>query len=236
MTEPNAPERREHARMAPKGAVTLRSERHELRGRIANLSHGGLAVATSVTAPSNLLERVVEGELRLDGQSAEWLKFTGRVSRIGAFTIAVVFETVPDALIALTNDASVASYAHGRVMSVVLVDGDPVRRAALTEGFLVVGCTVVESATALEAIVRLGESRFEPDLIAVVDSLPSATADELRGFIQREHPRARLVAIGAELIAPRGSAHWLSASDPASDLAARIRGVLGGPDLGGAAS
>jgi len=74
--------------------------------------------------------------------------------------------------------------------------------------------------------VRLGESSFEPDVIAIADSDPSAAADQMRGFVERNHPHAKLVAIGDSELGPDGIAHWLSSADPDSDLPDRIREVL----------
>lgn len=72
-----------------------------------------------------------------------------------------------------------------------------------------------------------GESSFEPDLIAVADSIPSTVAGELRAFIDREHPRAKLVTISDDVAEPDGVGHWLSSVDPSSDLPNRVREVLG---------
>lgn len=46
------------------------------------------------------------------------------------------------------------------------------------------------------------------------------------GFVERNHPNAKLVAIGDSLLRPDGIAHWLSSAGPASDLPDRIREVL----------
>jgi hypothetical protein len=96
----------------------------------------------------------------------------------------------------------------------------------MTAGFRATGCGVIEAATPLEAIVRLGESSFEPDVIAIADSHPAAAADEMRDFVERNHPNAKLVTIGDALLQPDGIVHWLSSADPASDLPDRIREVL----------
>lgn len=221
------PERRRHIRIAPKGAVIVQAAGHAQRGRIANLSEGGMFVATSVTAPDRLLARAAEIEIRLDGMSAEWLHATGRIVRIGADGFAVAFDSLPAALIRLIDEMSTASRARLRVISVVLIDVDPERRAAMADGFRATGCFVIEASTPLEALVRLGESSFEPDLIAVADSIPSTVASELRSFIDREHPRAKLVTISDDVAEPAGAGHWLSSVDPGSDLPNRVREVLG---------
>lgn len=220
-------ERRRHIRIAPKGTAVVQAAGHAQRGRIANLSEGGMFVATSVTAPDRLLARTAELEIRLDGMRAEWLHAVGRIIRIGADGVAVAFDSLPAALLRLIDEMSTASRARLRVISVVLVDVDPERRAAMANGFRSTGCFVIEASTPLEALVRLGESSFEPDLIAVADSIPSTVAGELRAFIDREHPRAKLVTISDDVAEPDGVGHWLSSVDPSSDLPNRVREVLG---------
>jgi len=220
-------DRRQHIRIAPKGTVSLTSGDHSMRGRIANLCQGGMLVATAVTAPSKLLARSVEMELRLDGHGAEWMRASGRILRIAPDAIAIRFDGVSPPLTSMIEEMSTASRAHLRTLSAVLIDADPSRRPAMAEGFRAAGCRVVETATPLEAIVRLGESSFEPDLIVIADSAPAAMADDLRRFVERNHPRAKLVTIGDEFIEPVGSTYWLSAAAPATDLEARICQILG---------
>lgn len=216
-------------RIAPKGTVSLASGQHTLRGRIANLGKGGMLVATSIGAPNKLLARRAELEIRLDGHWAEWTQASGQIVRIQPNGIAIRFEGISPPLAQLIELMSAASRAHLRALLVVLIDADPGRRSAIAEGFRTAGCTVVETATPLEAVVRLGEASFEPDLIAIADSTPAAMADDLRHFAERNHPRAKLVTIGHGLVEPVGSPFWLSSADPGADLEVRIGELLGRP-------
>jgi CheY-like chemotaxis protein len=209
--------------------VIIQAGDHAQRGRLANLGGGGLLATTEVTASERMLARKVDLELRLDSQASEWLRLTGRILRIGANSVAVGFDSVPDSFERLFDQISTASHGHRRILSVVLIDATPERRLPIAEAFRAAGCAVVDVATPLEAIVRLGESHFEPDLIAIGNSLPSGSSDELHRFVEREHPRAKLVTIGDELIEPEGLAHWLSSANPGDDLAARLREVLINP-------
>lgn len=223
----NAPERRKDVRISPKGTVMLQAGEHAHRGRLANLGIGGLLASTTVTVPERLLSRAVEIELRLDTRASEWLQLHGRILRIDLASVAVTFDQVPASVVRMIDEMSTASHASRRVVSVVLVDATAARRDPIAEAFRAVGCTVLEVATPLEAIVTLGEARFEPDLIAIADSLPATISTELREFVEREHPRTKLVTIGDHLIEPDGIAHWLSSADPQLDLAARVRQLLG---------
>jgi hypothetical protein len=221
------PERRKHARIAPKGAVTLTLGDVVIRGRVANLSRAGLFTTTNVSAPERLLGREAGIELRLDGPSAEWLQAHGRVVRIDAHGLAVALDSVSTPLGVAIDEMDTQSDLHGRTVSVVLIDGDAARSAPMVEGFRAAGCSVLHVSTPLEAIVRLGESSFEPDLVAIGDTT-GGSADELRSFVERNHPRARLVAIGSDEASELVSA-WLSSEDPGADLRRRVLELLGGP-------
>jgi hypothetical protein len=219
-------ERRKHARVMPKGTVMVDVGEQQQRGRIANISAGGMLATTSVTAPERMLARVTQIDLRLDDRDASWLKLSGKIMRITADSIAMAFETVPADFQSALDQVGNAAHLDRRRLSVVLVDAVESRRSAIAAGFRENGCAVLEASTALETIVRLGEARFEPNLIAIADSLPAQVSDELRTFVEREHPEAKLVTIGDSATNPGDILNWLSSSDPDSDLAARVRRVL----------
>lgn len=222
------PERRRHARITAKGALQLRALDHELRGRIANVSESGVFVLTTVTAPERLLGRTVELEIRLDAGHAEWLRATGKIVRILHDGIAIEFDLLAAPLLRMIDTLTTASRARARIISVVLIDADAQRRSAMAAGFRATGCAVIEAATPLEAIVRLGESSFEPDVIAVADS-DGAEAESMRAFVERDHPHAKLITIGDEILQPDGFANWLSSANPNADLPTRVREVLVAP-------
>lgn len=202
----------------------MRADRYVIRTRIANLSRGGLLTRAGITPPERLLGTAVELALRLDGTDASWLQLNGRMLRIGSSSIAFVLDVVPPSFTRIIDQALSRSQEHDRMLSVVLVDGALERRRVMAEAFEAGGCVVVEASTPLEAITRLGESHFEPDLVAIADSLPVAISEELRRFVGAEHPHAMLVSIGDTASAPDGLS--LLASDRGGGLAARIRDLL----------
>jgi hypothetical protein len=215
-------DRRRDVRISPKGAVLLRTL-DEQHGRIANLCERGIYIVTGAVTPPELVGRRLEIELRPDGRLAAWATVTGTVIRVDPGGLALVFDdSIPAALRQAIDELRTASHSNRRIMSVVLIDADPLRRPVMAAGFRAAGCAVVEAATPLEAIVHLGESHFEPDVIAVGDS-QSATA--MRAFVERDHPDAKLVAIGDAALSPEGLENWLSAC-PDGDLARRVRDVL----------
>jgi hypothetical protein len=221
-------ERRQHQRVTAKGTVVLVAGELRQRGRLANVGIGGM-LATA-TMPAQFLDQAIALELRLDDRLSSWLHLTGKIVRITEETVAVTFDAVPAVFARALDEISQASHADRRVLSMVLIDATTPRRQRMAEGFRAAGCQVIDVSSGLEAIVRLGEASFEPELIAIADSIPSSTSEDLRAFVEREHPRAKLVTIGDEIADPTGLVHWLSSADPGSDLAARVRHVLSRPN------
>ena len=220
-------ERRKHARIALKGTAILLAGEHAVRARLVNLSEGGLLGSTLVTPPRRLLGRSVDIELRLDDRLSQWNRLEGKIVRITNERVAICFNATP-ALVRLVDEMTAASRAKERVISVILIDEDAARRKLLAEGFRIVGCTLIEAATSLEAIVRLGESSFEPDVIAVADSIPAATANEMREFVGRNHPHVKLVSI-TDIIDPAVNIFQLTPEDLRGNLTGAIRRVLARP-------
>ena len=220
-------ERRKHARITLKGTAILLAGEHAVRGRLVNLSEGGFLASTLVTAPMRLLGRSVDIELRLDDRLSQWIRLEGKIMRIANERVAICLNETP-ALGRLVDGMTAASRARDRVISVILIDEDAPRRKLLAEGFRLVGCSLIEAATSLEAIVRLGESTFEPDVIAVADSIPAATANEMREFVARHHSQVKLVSI-TDVIDPGVNIFQLTPQDISGNLADAIRRVLGRP-------
>ena len=218
-------ERRRFPRTVAKGAVVIHAAGVEQKGRIVDLAEGGVLVGTSVTPAERWLGRAVDLEMRLDGLG-DWLRGRARVVRIAASGLAVVFSTPPAGLGRILDELADASRARHRTLAVVVIDTDPERRPAMARAFRSVGCVVIETGTPLEAVYRLGESSFEPDVIAVADSSPMAGADELRRFVQTNHPRASLVRILEGAGPDGGPGGWVSAADPGHDLPRRVRDLL----------
>jgi hypothetical protein len=194
------------------------------KARLVDVAEGGLLAATSVTPPQRWLGREVEIDLRFDG-IGDWLRGTARVVRIVASGLAVLFVTPPAELGRIVDELAGAARARRRMLAAVVIDLDPERRAAIVAAFRAIGCVVVEAGTPLEGVYRLGESSFEPDVIAVADSQPMEGADALRRFVEFNHPRAALVRILSGT-GPASHGGWVSASDPDEDLPRRVRELL----------
>lgn len=219
------PERRKHARIALKGTAILLVGEHAVRARVVNLSQGGLLGTTLITPPRRLLGRSVDIELRLDDRLAQWNRLEGKIVRLGNERLAIAFKAT-SSLVCLVDEMTAASRARERVISVILIDEDTARRNLLAEGFRVVGCSLIEAATPLEAIVRLGESSFEPDVIAVADTIPAESANQMREFVGRYHPQVKLVSI-TEVLDPGVNIFQLTPEDLRGNLVNAIRRLLG---------
>jgi hypothetical protein len=223
------PERRKHERIATKGTLVALGHEQNQRGRIANISLGGVYIVTKVAMPDRMLARLIDFEMRLDAGNATWLRSTGRVVRLRPNGVAIAFDNLTGPLRRVIEDITSSAHARARILMVVLVDADQERRGAMAAGFRTAGCHVLEASQPLEAIVRLGESSFEPDVVAIADTNPANEANDMRRFVEAYHPTARLITIGDELLQPDGLAHWVSSNNPSDDLAARLRGALVGP-------
>jgi hypothetical protein len=228
MTDRQA-ERRRHERIAAKGTLILRGHEQDQRGRIANISRGGVYVVTKVATPDRMLARTVDVEIRLDAGHAEWIRTSARVTRLRANGLAMAFDTLAPALRKVIDDLSSSAHARARVVTVVLIDANERRRGTIAAGFRSTGCHVIEASQPLEAIVRLGESSFEPNVVAIADTATTTHADDMRRFVEAYHPTARLITIGDEIFQPDGLAHWISSNNPDDDLARRVREALIGP-------
>jgi CheY-like chemotaxis protein len=224
---PERPDRRSHPRLALKGTVVVRAGEIVMHARLVDLARGGLFARSQVIAPPKLLGRRAAVELRLDDRRTTWMRLEGEVVRIAGAAIALRFDEVPAEFGALVDALQVASQRGQRTISVLIVDDPSRRRDAISDGFRALGCTVVEAATPLDAIVRMCEAQFEVEVVAIADSNPPARAAELRDFIAREHATARIVAITDSAVAPPGLSRWVSGVLSGSDLVDRLRSLLG---------
>jgi hypothetical protein len=222
-------ERRKHVRVVTKGSVTVTAPGFVQRARVANIGPGGMYVLTNIRPLDRLLQSSVKVQIRLDTARAAWMPTEGRVVRIRDEGLALMFDAPPAELVTMLDELESSSLARQRMIAIILIDDDEPRRNRMADGFNAAGCTVIEAATPLEAIVRLGESSFEPDVIAVADTCPGRESDDMRAFVEREHPTVKLVRIGDEVLRPEGLTNWLSSTGMAADLADRVRRELVAP-------
>jgi hypothetical protein len=221
-------ERRRTVRVRSKGSVRLRHGAQLIRGRILDLGVGGVSLRTE--PPVGLgpyIGEPVRVEVRLDARSKQFT-LDGSVLRSAAATcvVAVVFDEAPSDFEACVQEELVAAGKHDALPHMILVDGTVRRRHAFARAFRSAGCDVTEVSTPLEAIARLGRLRFDPGVIAIADSVPESTADDLRRFLCDEHPQAHMVVIGRSNRHSKLGASWLSWTDSGGDLDLRVGRVV----------
>src|SRR5207244_4009016 len=77
------------------------------------------------------------------------------------------------------QEALLSAVEGAAIAHVLLVDVDVERRASLAALLQLARCRVVEASTPLEAIDHLGGSPIDRWVVAIADSVPATTADEL---------------------------------------------------------
>lgn len=181
-------ERRRFTRITPKGTTRLHIANTTRRARLVDLGQGGMLVALKSPLAAELLARDLEIEMRFDDPLAEWVWTRGSITRIEGDSAAIA---LVDAPVVLTGLIALMA-AAATVRTVVVIDRDRRRRARIASELGMLGCTVVETATPLEMIVRLGEASFEPDLVVIADS--TTVGPELWAFVAKYHPHAAIVS------------------------------------------
>lgn len=186
-------DRRQTARVAATGSVVVHPRYGtSIRGHIVDLSAGGVRFALA-QAPSWGPGVELDLDLRLDGAAFGWFRFSGVVARVAAGDeTAVVFTAVPDAFAAAIRHELQAAVTGAGAHGVLLVDPEAPRRTLVAAALRAAGCDVTEAVTPLDAISYLQNSQTYPWIVAVADTVPSTTADDLRDHIRSHHALVRL--------------------------------------------
>ncbi len=186
-------DRRAHARVAATGSVVVYPRYGaSIRGRVVDLSAGGVRFALD-EAPAWGPGVEVEIELRLDGASYGWFRFSAVVARVAAGDeTAVAFTAVPEAFATAIRGELRAAVAGSSALRVLLVDPDAPRRVVAAAALRAARCDVTEVATPLDAISYLEDSQAHPWIVAIADTSPTAIADELRTHVRAHHALVRL--------------------------------------------
>lgn len=181
-------DRRQQVRVVANGSAILHGA-GTARGRLLNISTGGMLVRLAGVQARRECGGRVEIELHLDRAGAEWLRFVGQVVRVTEHEVAVVFTAVPLELAEVMTDALSSALEGAALAHVLLVDANGDRRTPFAAVLRRAGCRVAEASTPLEAIAHLGHSAIHSWVVAIADTTPTSTADELRRFLaEREEP------------------------------------------------
>ena len=188
--------------MRSKGSVQIRRGTRIVGARVIDLAAGGICVRTDIPIElAGVIGERVSIHLRLDAVPPRHFALLGHVLRASASTnlIALAFDAVPADFEDWIQD-ELLPLSHDVLPHMILVDSPGARRHMIANAFRTAGCHVTEASMPLDAIAHLGQSRFEPGLIAIADSVPEAVAEQLRAFLLEEHPGAHMVAIGSSAV------------------------------------
>jgi CheY-like chemotaxis protein len=195
--------------VAANGSVILYG-RETARGRLSNISSGGMLVRLLHSESVTCSGEHVEIGLHLDRAGARWLQFGGEVVRHDEGEVAVSFTSVPIDFADVVQDALVSALEGAAVPHVLLVDSDAERRAPFAALLRRAGYRVAEAATPLDAIAYLGGSAIHSWVVAISSTVPENIADELQRFLADTESQIDVRMLGSTL--PTNALMWLAAT------------------------
>lgn len=221
-------ERRRAIRVRSKGSIRIQHGARLIGGRILDLCVGGVSVRADLPlelAPHD--GEAVRVDVKLDACSKQF-SLAGHVvrSRPATRVIAIAFDNATNEFKDCVQDELLAAVKHDAVPRMILVDKVAKRRGVFADAFRGAGCSVTEVSTPLEAIAWLGQSQFEPGVIAIADSVPESIAHDLRQYLCEQYPETHMVAIGGSRRTHDQSSSWLSWADGRKDLRLRVGRVI----------
>lgn len=207
--EPGGVDRRQHVRVVANGSVIVYG--HETtRGRLSNISGGGMLVLLGESEPGCRSGEPVEVELHLDRMGATWLRFRGEVVRSDQREVAISFTSVPLDFADVVQDALVSALEGAALPHVLLVDQNAQRRGPFAALLRRAGCRVAEVATPLDAIAHLGGSSIHSWVVAISSTVPASTAGELQRFLAESDAPVDVRMLGSK--SPTSALAWFTAT------------------------
>ena len=207
--EPVGIDRRQHVRVVANGSVIVYG-RETVRGRLSNISSGGMLVRLVESDRGCWSGEHVEVELHLDRAGAVWLRFRGEVVRCDQGQVAISFTSVPLDLADVVQDALVSALEGAAVPHVLVVDSNAQRRAPFAALLRRAGCRVAEVATPLDAISHLGGSAIHTWVVAISSTVPASIADEFQRFLAESDAPVHVRMLGSTL--PTSALAWFTAT------------------------
>jgi hypothetical protein len=202
-------DRRQHVRVAANGSVIVHG-RATTRGRLSNISSGGMLLSPREgQLPCGSGEHV-EVELHLDRTGAMWLRFRGEVVRSDPSELAISFTAVPLDFADVVQDALVSALEGAALGHVLLVDANAERRTPFAALLRRAGCRVAEVTTPLEAIAHLGGSAIHSWVVAIASTVPVSSAEELQRFLTESDAPVDVRMLGNK--SPTSALAWFTAT------------------------
>ncbi len=187
-------ERRRHFRAQVAASCVVHASRIALRGRVVDLSLGGVRVRRSdddVPCPSFGTPAMIELELGKVG----WVSQDGWIQRSTIDEIVIAFDRLAPQIEDLIEEEVLASIEANRRPRMVVVDPAPERRSRMAAKLREAGCDSFEASTPLEAIDLVERPHNHITGIAVAEQLTQTGSDELMDFFAETNPGIRLAMI-----------------------------------------
>jgi hypothetical protein len=207
--EPTEIERRQHVRVVANGSVLVHGHA-TTRGRLSNISSGGVLMRLGEGEPRYGSGDPVEVELHLDRTGATWLRFRGEVVRSDHRELAISFTAVPLDFADVVQDALVSALEGAALAHVLLVDANAQRRTPFAALLRRAGCRVAEATTPLDAITHLGGSAIHSWVVAIASTVPASIADELQRFLSESDAPVDVRMLGNK--SPTSALAWFTAT------------------------
>ena len=187
-------ERRRHFRAQVAASAVVHASRIALRGRIVDLSLGGVRVRRSdddVPCPAFGTPVMIELELGTAG----WVAQDGWIQRSTIDEIVIAFDLLAPQIEDLIEEEVLASIEADRRPRMVIVDPEPERRSRMAAKLREAGCDSFEASTPLEAIDLVERPHNHITGIAVAEQLTQTRSEELMDFFAETNPGIRLAVI-----------------------------------------
>jgi CheY-like chemotaxis protein len=201
-------DRRQQVRVVANGSVMVYAGQTS-RGRISNISSGGMLVRLGTSEPGCRPGEHVEVDLHLDRRGAKWLRFGGEVLRSEECEVAIGFTSLPLDFADVVQNALVSALEGAAYAHVLLVDQNAQRRGPFAALLRKAGCRVAEVATPLEAIAHLGGSSIHSWVVAISSTVPASTADELQRFLKESDAPVDVKMLSSK--SPSSALTWFTA-------------------------
>lgn len=202
-------DRRQQVRVVANGSVIVYGDKTR-RGRVSNISSGGMLVRLGESEPGCWPGEHVEVALHLDRTGATWLQFRGEVMRSDQREVAIGFTAVPLDFADVVQDALVSALEGTSLPHVLLVDPNSQRRTPFAALLRRAGCRVAEVTTPLDAIAHLGGSAIHSWVVAISSTVPASTADELQRFLAESDVPVDVRMLGSK--SPTSALAWFTAT------------------------
>ncbi|HEX3763378.1 MAG TPA: PilZ domain-containing protein [Kofleriaceae bacterium] len=187
-------DRRGGVRVVAKGSVIVYG-RETTRGRLYDVSSGGIRMRLVDGAARCRCGEVVDVELHLDRTGVTWRQFRGEIMRVDRREVAICFTAMPLDFADVIHGALVSELDGTAIAHVLLIDPSAERRVPFAALLRRAGCRVAEAVTPLEAMAHLGS--FDQDwVIAIANTAPASTAGELQRSLAESDPPVEVRVLG----------------------------------------